>query len=178
MNDNKTALLKLFSAVLKERSKAEPQYQSISPEMVKYFSRKELIEIITHIYQDEDTPWETNLVEMENEELLLLIRDDYSIISYVTSKWSKEVSALPTFEEWKHSKIHPDIDKPTAENAELKLEENVSEVLNSPPKNEKAYENHDSDSENSDKPNSESPKSSEKKQEEKPSSKKTSTIKN
>jgi len=36
-------------------------------------------------------------VDMENAELLKVIGDDYSIISYVTNKWSKEVSS-ETFE--------------------------------------------------------------------------------
>ena len=72
MNENKTALLKIFSTVLKDRVKSEPQYQSISTEMVKHFSRKELIEIITHNF-DGKVPSEYNLVEMENNELLQLI---------------------------------------------------------------------------------------------------------
>ena len=76
MNENKTALLKIFSAVLKDRVKSEPQYQSISTEMVKHFSRKELIEIITHNFEGE-VPSEFNLVEMENNELLQLIGDDF-----------------------------------------------------------------------------------------------------
>ncbi len=131
MNENKTALLKIFSAVLKERSKTEPQYQSISPEMVKYFSRKELIEIITHIY-DDDVPSEHNIAEMENEELLQLIGDNFSIISYVMSRWSKEISQLPTLQQWMHSRVHSASETKEEENAEPKSEEKPSEILESP----------------------------------------------
>ena len=105
MNENKTALLKIFSAVLKDRAKSELQYQLISPEMLKFFSRKELIEIITHNC-DGQFPADYNLAEMENEELLQLIGDDFSIISYVMSKWSKEAVMLPTKKQWMDSKIH------------------------------------------------------------------------
>lgn len=94
MKENKQALMKLFSLVLKDRAKDEKQTKQISPELLKYFSRKELIEIINHIY-DGVIPEEYELVDMENSELLKVIGDDYSIISYVTNKWSKEVSSAP-----------------------------------------------------------------------------------
>ena len=105
MNENKIALLKIFSTILKDRAKSEIQYQDISPEMLKFFSRKELIEIITHNC-DGQFPQDYNLAEMENEELLQLIGDDFSIISYVMSKWSKEAVTLPTKKQWMDSKIH------------------------------------------------------------------------
>lgn len=159
MNENKTALLKIFSAVLKDRVKSEPQYQSISTEMVKHFSRKELIEIITHNFEGE-VPSEFNLVEMENNELLQLIGDDFKIISYVMSRWSKEVSQLPTLQEWMHSTVHPDSEKETEENVESKSEETISESPQHTPTTETVSEHQDSASENSDKPNSESPKPS------------------
>ena len=162
MNENKTALLKIFSAVLKDRVKSEPQYQSISTEMVKHFSRKELIEIITHNFEGE-VPSEFNLVEMENNELLQLIGDDFKIISYVMSKWSKEVSQLPTLQEWMHSKVHSSPEKVTEENLEhTPISETVSEniekeVSESPKPSDVSYEN--------------------KKTEEKPSSKKPEKAK-
>lgn len=96
MKENKQSLMKLFSLVLKDRAKEEKPTKQISPELLKYFSRKELIEIINHIY-DGIIPEEYQLVDMENAELLKVIGDDYSIISYVTNKWSKEVSS-ETFE--------------------------------------------------------------------------------
>ncbi|CAD7807115.1 hypothetical protein CHRY9390_01613 [Chryseobacterium aquaeductus] len=159
MNENKTALLKIFSTVLKDRVKSEPQYQSISTEMVKHFSRKELIEIITHNFEGE-VPSEFNLVEMENNELLQLIGDDFKIISYVMSRWSKEVSQLPTLQEWMHSKVHSAPEKETEENLESKSEETQLEISEHTPTTEFVSEKQDSASENSDKPNSESPKPS------------------
>lgn len=159
MNENKTALLKIFSAVLKDRIKSEPQYQSISTEMVKHFSRKELIEIITHNFEGE-VPSEFNLVEMENNELLQLIGDDFKIISYVMSRWSKEVSQLPTKQEWIDSKIRPVPEKETEENLESKSEETASESPEHTPTTETVSEHQDSASENSEKEISESPKPS------------------
>ena len=94
MENQKWALMKLFSLVLKDRAKEEKDTKKISPNLLKYFSRKELIEIINHIY-DGVIPEEYELVDMENGELLKVIGDDFSIISYVTNKWSKEVSSLP-----------------------------------------------------------------------------------
>ncbi|MGC4129263.1 MAG: hypothetical protein QM564_06820 [Bergeyella sp.] len=127
MNENKTALLKIFSIVLKDRSKSEPQYQSISPDMVKFFTRKELIEIINHIY-DDDVPSEYNLVEMENNELLQLIGDDFSIISYVINRWSKDVSKLPTLQEWMDSKVHSAPETEKQESPDTTSKEIISEL--------------------------------------------------
>ncbi|MDD2987128.1 hypothetical protein [Flavobacterium sp.] len=94
MNENKQSLMKLFSLVLKNRAKSEPEFREISPEMVKFFSRKELIEIITMIF-DGNVPEKHNLVEMENDGLLKLIGDDLYIISYVTQKWCEQIADLP-----------------------------------------------------------------------------------
>ena len=175
MNENKTALLKIFSAVLKDRVKSEPQYQSISTEMVKHFSRKELIEIITHNFEGE-VPSEFNLVEMENNELLQLIGDDFKIISYVMSRWSKEVSQLPTLQEWMHSKVHSSPEKEIEENLESNSEETVSEKLENPPISETVSENTEKGISESVKPSDVS--SENKKLEEKPSSKKHEKAKN
>ena len=183
MNENKTALLKIFSAVLKDRVKSEPQYQSISTEMVKHFSRKELIEIITHNFEGE-VPSEFNLVEMENNELLQLIGDDFKIISYVMSRWSKEVSQLPTLQEWMHSRVHPSSEKESEENVESKSEETASENLENPPVSEMGSEHLNSGfAKVAEEKISESPKTSDvssenKKQEEKASSKKPEKAKN
>lgn len=96
MNENKQALMKIFSAVFKERSKAENEYRQISPEILRFFSRKELIEIITSKIYNGQVPTEHNLVEMENSELLKLIGDDLYIIAYMTDKWCEGVLSLPT----------------------------------------------------------------------------------
>lgn len=128
MNENKAALLKIFSQVLKDRVKSEPQYQSISSELLKFFTRKQLIEIITHIYQDEECPWENNIVEMENEELLLLIKDDYAIISYITNQWSREATKLPTLKEWMDAKVLPNAENKEQEPSEATSKEELSEL--------------------------------------------------
>jgi len=96
MKDNKQSLMRLFSLVLKERAKEGQPTKQISPNLLKFFSRKELIEIINHIYEGA-IPEEYQLVDMENADLLKVIGDDFSIISYVTNKWSKEASS-ETFE--------------------------------------------------------------------------------
>lgn len=96
MDDKKQALLKIFSAVLKERSKAEHEFREISPEFQRHFTRKELIEIITTKIYNGTVPPEINLVEMENGELLSIIGDDMYIIAYMSEKWSQGVLSLPT----------------------------------------------------------------------------------
>jgi hypothetical protein len=88
------ALMKEFSSVLKNKAKAEQPYKQISKEFLKFFSRKELIEIIHHIHQGQ-VPSEIALVDMENEELLEVIGDDLSIISYVCNQWNKGLLASP-----------------------------------------------------------------------------------
>lgn len=96
MDDKKQALLKIFAAVLKERSKAEHEFREISPEFQRHFTRKELIEIITTKIYNGTVPPEINLVEMENGELLSIIGDDMYIIAYMSEKWSQGVLSLPT----------------------------------------------------------------------------------
>lgn len=94
MDREKCALMKLFSLMLKNRAKEGKPYKQISYDLLKFFSRKELIEIINHIY-DGVIPEEYQLVDMENVDLLKVIDDDFSIISFVTNKWSKEVLPAP-----------------------------------------------------------------------------------
>lgn len=193
-----TSLLKIFSTVLKDRSKSEQQFQTITPEMVKFFTRKELIEIVTHNFNGNVSQY--NLVEMENEEILLLIGDDYRIISYVMSRWSKEISQLPTKQEWLDAKINSIREPALASDSQVSAEGTAQENLNTTSEsgttenqeaNGNTSENQISDTtqqsvENAGNTNpegSESPKSSdkqlpEKKTEEKLSSKKTEKAKN
>lgn len=96
MDDKKQALLKIFSVVLRERSKSEYGFREISPEILRHFSRKELIEIIISKIYNGTVPPEINLVEMENGELLSMIGDDMYIIAYVSEKWCEGVLSLPT----------------------------------------------------------------------------------
>jgi len=194
-----TALLKIFSTVLKDRSKSEQQFQTITPEMVKFFTRKELIEIVTHNFNGNVSQY--NLVEMENEEILLLIGDDYRIISYVMSRWSKEISQLPTKQEWLDAKINSIREPAPVSDSQVSAEGTSQENLNTTSEsgtkenqevNGSVSENQITDTkatpqsvENEGNTNpevSESPKSSdkklpEKKQEETPSSKKPEKAK-
>ena len=195
-----TSLLKIFSTVLRDRSKSEQQFQTITPEMVKFFTRKELIEIVTHNFNGNVSQY--NLVEMENEEILLLIGDDYRIISYVMSRWSKEISQLPTKQEWMDAKISSIREPATSSDLQVSAEGTSQENLNNTSesdttKNQEANvtvsENQITNTTatqqfvetegNTNPEGSESPKSSdkkllEKKQEETPSSKKPEKAKN
>ena len=195
-----TSLLKIFSTVLRDRSKSEQQFQTITPEMVKFFTRKELIEIVTHNFNGNVSQY--NLVEMENEEILLLIGDDYRIISYVMSRWSKEISQLPTKQEWLDDKINSIREPATSSDLQVSAEGTSQENLNTSMEsgttenqevNGSVSENQITDTKatpqsvetesNKNPEGSESPKSSdkkllEKKQEETPSSKKPEKAKN
>ena len=194
-----TSLLKIFSTVLKDRSKSEQQFQTITPEMVKFFTRKELIEIVTHNFNGNVSQY--NLVEMENEEILLLIGDDYRIISYVMSRWSKEISQLPTKQEWLDDKINSIREPATSSDLQVSAEGTSQENLNTSMESGtvenrevigSASENQITDittqqsvetESNKNSEDLESPKSSdkklpEKKQEETPSSKKPEKAKN
>jgi len=134
MNENRQALMKIFSFVFKERSKAEIEYREISPEILKFFSRKELIEIITNKIYNGQVPPEHNLVEMENAELLKLIGDDLYIISYATEKWSKEVSSLPTRPTVEERLAH--IRKPANQSEEQKKNAGTPVVKKETPNNQ------------------------------------------
>lgn len=88
MENNENALLKYFSMVLRKRANGEVRtIKDFGADLTKYFTRKELIEIISKKLNG-TIPKEFNLVEMENEELLKVIGDEMFIISYVTEKWS------------------------------------------------------------------------------------------
>jgi hypothetical protein len=88
MEHNKNALMKYFSMVLRKRAIGEVRtIKDFGSDLTKYFTRKELIEIISKKFNG-TIPKEFNLIEMENEELLEVIGDEMYIISYVTEKWS------------------------------------------------------------------------------------------
>ncbi len=94
MDQQQWSLMKVCALVLKNRAKDATAYKQISSEFLKYFSRKELIEMI-HAIHEGQLPEEYALVDMENEELLKVVEDDFSIIAYVCNKWSKEVKEAP-----------------------------------------------------------------------------------
>jgi len=88
MKADNTNLMKHFASILRNRAVGRND-ASIDPVIIKYLSRKELIDIIREKYSG-SIPKEFNLIEMENEELLEIIGDDMYIISYTTKKWCGE----------------------------------------------------------------------------------------
>lgn len=88
---NTENLMKHFASVLRGRAIGNLKTPSIDKRVAHFFTRKELIEIIKNRFGG-TIPKEHNLVEMENSELLNLIGDELFIISFMTKKWSKEIS--------------------------------------------------------------------------------------
>lgn len=86
---NTQELQKYFASVLRKRSKGEVKTDSIDPSIIKFFTRKELINILTQKY-DGKLPKEVNLIELENEDLLQLIEDELMILAYLVPKWIDE----------------------------------------------------------------------------------------
>jgi len=89
MKTNDQLLLKHFSSVLRNRSNGNQE--PISPTLLKYLSRKYLVEVIKKIHNG-SIPKELDLALMENEELLSIIKDEMYVISFITERWSKEQS--------------------------------------------------------------------------------------
>jgi len=90
MNANREALMKHFASVLRARAIGKEKAPSISEDIVRYLSRKELIEIVKKKHKG-TIPKEYNLIELENIELVALIEDEVYVIAYVTQKWSENV---------------------------------------------------------------------------------------
>lgn len=90
MENNTIELMKYFSLALKRRTKDEDNAKTINPGLLKYFGRKELIEVI-HYKSNGDSPDADQLMEMENEELLQLIEDELYILAYVVKQWCKDL---------------------------------------------------------------------------------------
>lgn len=87
MKTNNQLLFKHFSSVL--RNRANGNNEPISPTLLKYLSRKDLVEVIKKIHNG-SIPKDLDLALMENEELLQIIKDEMYVIAFVTEKWSKE----------------------------------------------------------------------------------------
>lgn len=90
MENQRTELMKYFALSLKRRVKDEAETLTINPSLLRYFGRKELIEVI-HYKSNGDSPQADELMEMENEELLQLIEDELYILAYITKQWCKEL---------------------------------------------------------------------------------------
>ena len=108
MEDNKKQLMKYFATVLRNLALEKETESLMSRNLVFYFSRKELIEILKKKFGG-TIPKEHNLAEMENRELLELVDNELFIISYVTERWSKEA---------KEKKLIPEKPKPSSSRAQ------------------------------------------------------------
>lgn len=87
MKTNDQLLLKHFSSVL--RNRANGNHDLISTSLLKFLSRKDLVEVIKKIHKG-NIPKELDLSLMENEELLQVIQDEMYVISFMTERWSGE----------------------------------------------------------------------------------------
>ena len=87
MKTNDQLLLKHFSSVL--RNRANGNHEPISSTLLKYLSRKDLVEVVKKIHNG-NIPKELDLALMENEELLSIIKDEMYVIAFITERWSKE----------------------------------------------------------------------------------------
>ncbi|MCW3159674.1 hypothetical protein [Chryseobacterium oryctis] len=118
MDNNKQSLLKIFSVLLKKKASEKQPLESktISPVLIKYFTRKELVEMVSQTYGQE-LPDNKNLLELENEGILNLIESDYQIITYMCEKWLKEE---------REQKLNP---QPIPENTHSSAEDSHSEKL-------------------------------------------------
>ncbi len=124
MENNTIELMKYFSLALKRRTKDEDNAKTINPGLLKYFGRKELIEVI-HFKSNRDSPDADQLMEMENEELLQLIEDELYILAYVVKQWCKDLEKAKTEtededEEKVEIEINSDNEKEENDDSDLK----------------------------------------------------------
>lgn len=112
MENHREQLMKHFASVLRGRALGKLETPSIDPNVSRYFSRKELIDIIKKRF-DGSIPKEYNLAEMENEELVALIGDEMYIISYVTETWTREPHGTNSKKTISKGKFEPE--KPKAD---------------------------------------------------------------
>lgn len=88
--EHRKQLMKYFGTVLKNRALGKETNNLMTRNLPFYFTRKELIEIITKRFNG-NIPKEHNLVELEKKELLALVGDEMYIIAYLTGQWSEEI---------------------------------------------------------------------------------------
>lgn len=86
-------LMKHFSVFLKNRANGKDTKSGVSNSLLKHFSRKELIEVLTRKGNGK-IPTEWNIAELENEELLTLIGDEMFILSFYVEKWCNGTQIL------------------------------------------------------------------------------------
>jgi hypothetical protein len=85
-------LMKHFAGMLKDRATGKVT-SGVSESLLKFFSRKELIEVLTRKGGGKISQ-EWNIAELENEELLSIIGDEMFILSYYVEKWCVEMPLL------------------------------------------------------------------------------------
>lgn len=95
MNDNKQQIMKHFAGVLRNRANAKAIGKGADLSLLKFLSRKELIEIIKNAH-DGTLPKDLDLVELENKELLFHIKDEMFILLYFVGLWCKEDGSTET----------------------------------------------------------------------------------
>lgn len=65
---------------------------SINPEFLNLFSRKELVEMVLWLHKNYD---KSMLTEKTDSELLELLNDDANVLAYVIEQWKNNISAVP-----------------------------------------------------------------------------------
>ncbi len=85
-------LMKHFASVLRKKALGTETTIGVDPNLLKYLTRKELVEILLNKHNG-SIPKELNLVEMENQQLLELIGDELFILAHLSQGWCKE--AMP-----------------------------------------------------------------------------------
>lgn len=90
MKTDTIKLLKHFAAVFRNLASGNEEH-SVNPLVLRYLSRKDLIEVITApSFTGSNDLKEIDLLKMENEELLRAIGSELHIIAYLTNKWCME----------------------------------------------------------------------------------------
>jgi len=88
-SNQQQALMKHFASVLRKRALADtPEKETISHELTRFLTRKQLIAIIDEKY-DGKVPKTIDLLSLENVELVMHIGDELYVISYITKQWSE-----------------------------------------------------------------------------------------
>jgi hypothetical protein len=96
--NNKNTLLRIFSLILKNRSK-DTQYPPLTLSLMEYYTRKDLIEIIKSRCKDNpedefDFSDDQNLVfltECEKIDLFKLVKDDLYLMAHTFKLWADEI---------------------------------------------------------------------------------------
>lgn len=83
-------LMKHFAVILRKRANDETTHNGVDPTILRYVNRRDIVEIIQHMYQGK-LPKDLDLAMLENAELLKLIKDDLFLIAHIIQKWCREI---------------------------------------------------------------------------------------